>query len=719
MLNELLAVERALSAHGVTFAARHPDIKDAAKGSFLCARLDQDGGVHRLEILEAKGRGSLWSLRDGQHNGFPVLKTDRGLLALDADTLTAHEERWKAAPDIAAKRAELLHLVSSSSCSYPQNIWPKSGHRDRIAERLGQLGALKDDPDTAAVPAIFERFLKAVSLPIPLLPEVLNKLEQSLLDGPESWIEPAKAALTAPAILVFEVANDPAFSRLASDARQIPAISRVLSASALSAGDSSEKQCALTGETTTLLEDNFPQPNLPGLGQTYLYARNRDIAAMARYGHSGTSSMPIGAELAARLQGVLLALTAEDRRNKTWKLIPAEAGDKPDLLIASLASAPDVPLAMQLESGDAPTEWNDVEDVTTPTLSTVLGKAVSENPHGEVRLLLLRAVDPANRKAVLDRRTTVQQLHASALHWERAMRNTPLAIRYHVAGKDKTVFLRSPPIEAPLSLISLSRRFYTHSGARALDITGLTASECLALLLQEGNYIARARRVLALLLQRQQSLLIALGLASRRVSHGLREFDKTTDLRKAGLRSIAWLGALLYMLGRKREDYMQDAAYKLGQLLAGADEVHAGYCAHVRGGQTPPTLIGNSVFAIAGRNPVKALDVFQQRWKPYGAWATAQAGGALKKASELDSKGDKTNKDLAGRIRLGVGSARRVRALVPELRSVLEEQANARFRAELLLGYLAGPERAKNLSKVSASTEGDNDSSDENQGEEQ
>ena len=38
---------------------------------------------------------------------------------------------------------------------------------------------------------------------------------------------------------------------------------------------------------------------------------------------------------------------------------------------------------------------------------------------------------------------------------------------------------------------------------------------------------------------------------------------------------------------------MNEAAFRLGQLLSVADVVHAGYCADVRQGQVPPALLGN------------------------------------------------------------------------------------------------------------------------------
>lgn len=134
---------------------------------------------------------------------------------------------------------------------------------------------------------------------------------------------------------------------------------------------------------------------------------------------------------------------------------------------------------------------------------------------------------------------------------------------------------------------------------------------------------------------------------------------------------------------------MDDTGFKLGQLLAAADAVHMGYCADVRGGDIPPTLIGNSVFALAGRDPVRALDVLQTRWKPYGAWAR-RADQARERAAKAKSE------NLTWTIRRGLSQARLAGQLCEELRPLLarmreENRApDEAFRAELLLGYVAG-----------------------------
>jgi hypothetical protein len=194
--------------------------------------------------------------------------------------------------------------------------------------------------------------------------------------------------------------------------------------------------------------------------------------------------------------------------------------------------------------------------------------------------------------------------------------------------------------------------------------------------------------------------------AKARGGEGLKKFDPKFDLRKDALRSIAWIGTLLHILERPKEIYMSDTAFRLGQLLSAADAVHIGYCADLRSGDVPPTLLGNAVFAIAGRDPVRALDVLQGRWKPYGAWAR-RGDQVTKKATEKLKK----NKDdqLAWDMLRGLSQARLAGPLCAELQTALgETPVDNRFRAELLLGYVAGLERSPKPSDEGTTASSDN-----------
>jgi hypothetical protein len=150
------------------------------------------------------------------------------------------------------------------------------------------------------------------------------------------------------------------------------------------------------------------------------------------------------------------------------------------------------------------------------------------------------------------------------------------------------------------------------------------------------------------------------------------------------------LGVLLHKLGRTKEDYMNDAAFKLGQLLSAADVVHAGYCADVRGGSTPPSLLGNQVFGTAQKDPVKALSMLCQRWKPYFGWVS-KASREFARTTNLVESEKKEDQQRGWAIRKAVRHAREIRPLAEALQTALAAVSiDDKFRAELLLGYVAG-----------------------------
>ena len=139
----------------------------------------------------------------------------------------------------------------------------------------------------------------------------------------------------------------------------------------------------------------------------------------------------------------------------------------------------------------------------------------------------------------------------------------------------------------------------------------------------------------------------------------------------------------------------------LVQLLAAADLVHAGYCADVRGGNVPPSLLGNQVFTMAQTAPAKALAALCRRWKPYDGWAKKESDyrapaqfkdGQGKWIQETELKSEAERKELrkAKAIIMALSQRKRVSEIALELESSLPLHCDDTFRAELLLGYIAG-----------------------------
>jgi hypothetical protein len=137
---------------------------------------------------------------------------------------------------------------------------------------------------------------------------------------------------------------------------------------------------------------------------------------------------------------------------------------------------------------------------------------------------------------------------------------------------------------------------------------------------------------------------------------------------------------------------MNEAAFRLGQLLSVADVVHAGYCADVRQGQVPPALLGNAVLTTAQANPAKALAALARRWKPYGSWAKR---ASVAEAARLRGSDKPQERDRGWKISQAIWQHRRAAEISTALHGQLPQFADDVFRAELLLGYMAGlPPRA-------------------------
>lgn len=721
MLNDLYILQRNLGRSGVATVGRHPAIKDMAKGPAVRVLLAEGGGIVGLELIAEAGSGRIWTLRDGQHNGFPGLKTPAGLLALAEDEDERHKEAWKAAKDSIARRAELDKLIKSSQFnSKALADWPGATHQKRIEERLEALRPLSDHPEAAAVPAAFERFLKCLIHSEALAARLLAALAERLENGDETWLEPIRAFLIGPAQFVVDVPIDNSdFRRSAADPRQIGQVSVALGATAGAQGRSGT--CALSGADAALHSGNFPQPNLPGLGQTYLFSRNTDIPSLARYGKTADASFAIDADLLQGLSGALSALTEQHRKGKTWTFVPAERGKDPDLLLACFGD-PDLPAADGLNRDEVDPEDETDGDGRAPPRPGYgqgalheLGSRVMTNAEGqrmqtavatELTVTVLRAVDPANRKVVYRHVATPQQFANAAHDWDRARYNLPSQLVLRLPNKDKRLVQRRPIRVAPLSLVPLSRRIFVNGGRRPIDVPGILVADAYALFLGETTE-QKVRQLLFLLVRRHGDLLAGLAQANTMGIDYLKSFDPKLDLRRDALRSVAFFGILLSRLGRDKETYMSDTAFRLGQLLHAADVVHVGYCADMRNGEVPPSLVGNSFLTMMDRSPERALAMLKARMKPYIAWAKRREYIDAR-VGKLRHKEPKTpeQKRLTQRswdIDNGRWAAIRLQNVAKDLTGKFgANPLSDHEQAELLLGYLAGFPRPKETNDTEA-----------------
>ncbi|MBI5590872.1 MAG: hypothetical protein HY881_10355 [Deltaproteobacteria bacterium] len=707
----------------------------------LLVQLDDKGQV--ASVRPVPHIVTPWTLRDAQHNSFPFVKPKGPLWnvlenpkndALRASALDKKNSN---------RRKALLDLADIMSFDVEAfDDWLGKGLLERLRERRQQLLKL-EGTESDVVLATINRFLLSCNLnkgngPQQLLRQVAERLMEEFERSPQDdWIEIAVSLLIGAfdnkkkewqcsGALLFE-AHGKDLSIF--DPRLVSSVSEALGQPSSEAGDKGNRPtlgiCALTGIEEQLLKGNFPQPNLHVLGQTYLFAKNRDIPANDRYGQFSVDAMHVGQETVIRLSAAFEALTCDIRKNITWRAIPGESPKQSDLLLAFVEVIPDAPIVESLVEEDFSDEASEELSITQDSISAfekrterminlvkaTVGDDVTRTP---VQLAVFRKVDPANRKVSCANTFSVADLYQAATNWATGERNIPSWVRLPVLKKgERKPQPASPPHIAPLGMIAFSKQLYNRGGTKRQEVMGLPASETLGLFLDRNKKVwQRAKRMLRLVLNRRAALLA--GVAHVQHQHTPRSWERQLEIIKKfdcneALRTITLLGVLLHKLSREKETYMNETAFKLGQLLAAADIVHAGYCADIRGGAVPPSLLGNQVFTMAQTAPAKALATLCRRWKPYDGWAKK----ATREPSRIQALVANSKKDEQQRgwdIKKALRYAREMGPIAAELAPLLGAcRVDDVFRAELLLGYMSGLPKAQKQ---------DNDVQDQNQGQE-
>ena len=265
-------------------------------------------------------------------------------------------------------------------------------------------------------------------------------------------------------------------------------------------------------------------------------------------------------------------------------------------------------------------------------------------------------------------------------------RNLPrLSIRRFGASKVEKPFWAEPCTPFPADVVRCTNTVWERAGTNAAAVSTFGIQDALGLLLEQGPVLnSIVGRTLHALLVNSRSLMLAIG-QSHHQGH-VHPVGKKYASHPLLLPSI--FGLLLAKLGRMKGDYMKGAPFLVGRLLGLADQLHVQYCYGVRKGQVPPQLVGNALMVTAMEQPVAAVAMLFQRIRPYYAWAcTIQEGENVALAKYL------------------LGQIGRVTA---ELTGVeLPQRCSDKDKAEMVLGYLAHPERSKeNETNVSTNSEG-------------
>lgn len=693
MINELFSLLAGLEHVGVKIATKHKDITSPGKGTALRVLLDEGGKVLRVELKDDPE--NCWTIGDGNKNQFPAIKLVAPL------RLMGHQEYAGILKDNKVRNEKdyltEINKLRQKCGLHLQSSWPT--YRAKIAER-GKL--LEDLRGTRAeiVSLLYDRYLKFADSGFALLKEVDEKLwelcraqgvEKKFLAfvghiyfGSENSLEEKKSGelqFKDNQKVTFLLDVDPTDDGLypAASNHWVEEISTVLSRS--STAEFKSGKCAITGLETALVTDKFPIETLPHIGRTNLYSKfsGSGNQAVLRYGKADVDGFPVGSSLTEKLAGALRKISSAELKGRTWAPVSSE-NNSSDLLIAYCKSPNEMNVVDPIvgQPSDPIDDFKDYEAICEDVFNSYKSKNI--DLHELVNFFVIRKIDDGKQKIIYSATCSLERLRKASRDWGDGCKNVPPVVLPLYFKNEKKTLLSAPWAIFPEALVNLSAWKYGRGQKKKCDVPGFTFAEVMSLFFGERSD-KQAGRMLLKMLAQYSSLIEGRVLAKRRWE------DIKSDENRSALAVVTAIGSIMFKMGRRKEQYMNDLAYKLGQLFAAADELHIGYCVDQRDGSVPPKLIGNQAYGMALIKPKTALENLSRRWKVYQAWAS-------KKKVSVDSE---------RRILSAIYASRWMKSMAPEIQQkidLLNNKPTALFRAELLLGYLAGRPIKKNSSKL-------------------
>jgi len=346
---------------------------------------------------------------------------------------------------------------------------------------------------------------------------------------------------------------------------------------------------------------NEPMPTvtIPGLALVTLRSMFHDHKCQYRYGMIDDISYPIADENRARVKQALEWIANSKREGKTWvktdgkELVFAYMSKMPELLDAVAIFAP----PNDLVSKDIVKRF---EDVTADFIKTLKGIS-SESELGNIQVFSIRKMDKARSKVIYSKNCTPQSLIDSAVEWQNGCANIPL------------ISCLEQYTPYPLEIADAVNTVWRQDGGSNV-VKKMKYYHGMELLLEHLSE-STVRHYLMLTHTNSFGLITYFGNREHRK-------ENCSDRCKKSVGSIvSILGLLLYKSRQKKEDYMEDTAYLLGQLLKVSDELHVLYSRIERKGSIPPQLAGNAMLIAMSESPWRTIALHGQRMLPYIAWA--------------------------------------------------------------------------------------------------
>jgi len=743
MLNEVWQMARALEKAEIPVEAQHPLIKPLAYSAkfLLRIRLDRNGHVAAVEDVTDEERSGMRRIVQTSDGSFPILKVNQPILDIDSESTLWHDLRASSRSD--KHRLDLLQTCGSClrrsrseagwhwddiTCSIGgkqclRRSWSEAGwHWNDSLEKADVLAhALDCDPIGQGIAVVSQRFRNALQEdPYVFLCEIGRAALDGLRQGSLSHLAPIQELIVGKGkvsgkdkkvsvLLALDLDRAEAEALRTSGQTVWHRVAEVLPTN-LSGKGKHKHQAELSafGGNGELLKEPFPQVKLPVLRAFFPLLSMASDADKAkcnkRYGLTEYTICPVNIRQARLMQDALTWIVADKREGYTWRGVAsgkfekdARSGkkrEKPDLLIAFVDEKPQLDAKTASYFGAGQDKTAAKFEVDAKAVCDALDAVLREKPKSLLRIFLICKASDGQAQIALSESPTAQQAIDAARTWQRAVRdNLPNVTLFLPKGKNLPSLKGAGPLPPyPDQVVRLLSYQWVRDGSSPKpyhEVVGPSLGDVLFLMLREGKWLTATNRMLDLLLQRLSPLLI--GIFGAKHGYGPRRDNKVPEplddyprnSRQIALRAVAVLGILLDALESRKEQYMKDVAFQVGQVLALADTLHKDYCTVVRNEQLPNSLVGTSLMRRALDNPAAAIADLGERLMEYVRWA---------KTVDVPEGDDESERRCQKAVYQARKTLRRYQPLSATLgRLDLPSECSDVMKAQLLLGFLAEP----------------------------
>ncbi len=428
------------------------------------------------------------------------------------------------------------------------------------------------------------------------------------------------------------------------------------------------------------LKEPMPEVQLEGGLRVKLRTMFHEWGCQYRYNRTENETYPIGAEKRQQIKNALEYIGSKEMKGKTW----VNTGKK-EIFFVYPSKLPKAHASFTRQfQRDKDSEHQkarfEAEAQSFREYVTKTKETDAEHYPSNIQIFIIRQIDKARTKVVYTRYSTPDEIIRYSDAWQKASQNLPPLP--HPISRIWTPF--------PFEVADIMNDIWRRDGKLASDkYRPVVSYHGMELLFNESRMMWEAD------LHRMAENSVNMAAFAGPLMNSVKGRNKN-DLKD----NVVWkvrdtltlMGMLLYWLDIRKDDYMNEYPYLLGQMLKVSDSLHELYCHEVRKGEVPSQLIGSGLYVSASETPLQAFSQLASRMNPYITWAKVNRDKRI-----AVSRKDKDGNDVEYQGPTAGYLLAMYSRIANQLKDVLTEQNrfNDHEKALLFIGYLASYPKAE------------------------